>query len=345
MQNNSFYKSQKFWGYLALSVIICGYLFFVIPANLDLSEGAFSLFMDERITFNGVRNILHPQDFKSFLYAIIDGNDQRYGRSLWNSIALVSFLPERLWGETGQIIAGRMLQVFLLITSFSTLSWTFVKNWVIRIILIIYLMFIPFTDYYMVMPKPEPLQLFFLSFFLYYYKKENLNFGWHWILLGLGFGTKISILPVVLLLFVASSWVRKKDFKNVYFNVDFKKYICFFFLGLGIAVPILLKPILISILILFIIIHFRIKSKIVVLCAYALSLLIIFFYSYKNIAPHILLNITHGADQDSINVFSWLDYVFNSWFIAPRWIAVLFIISLLGFIFTTCLNDKAIYSH
>lgn len=303
MQHSIFYRSQNFGGCLAFSLIIGGYLIFVIPANLDLSDGSFCLFMDERITFNGVRNILHPQDFKSFLHAIIDGNDQRYGRSLWNSIALVSFLPERLCGEAGQIIAGRMLQFFLLISSFMMLTFTFVKTWPLRIILFATLMFMPFTDYYMCMPKPEPLQLFFLSLFLYYYKKENLIFSQYWILLGCAFGTKISILPIVFLLFITPLWVHRKRFEDSEFISDFKKSLCFFFFGLGLAVPILLKPILLLMVVLWSINHFQIKSKMFDLALYVLSALSIIFYSSENIAPYIrgtFLNTTHGADQNSI---------------------------------------------
>ena len=80
----------------------------MIRANSDLAAGRFALFMDEGMVFDGVSKILHPASLRDFAFAIVNGGDQRYGRSLWNLTALVAYLPERIWGDTGLIIAERM---------------------------------------------------------------------------------------------------------------------------------------------------------------------------------------------------------------------------------------------
>ena len=105
--------------FFTLSVfMIFEYIALATWANKDLSEGRFALFMDERITFDGVRRILYPESITDFMLSIVHGGDHRYGRSLWNSIALFSFIPERIWGVTGQIIASRMTQAIILSSSF-----------------------------------------------------------------------------------------------------------------------------------------------------------------------------------------------------------------------------------
>ena len=91
----------------------------LIPANRDLVN-SFSLFMDERISFDGVSNILHPNGVSDFIWSITDGGDHRYGRIFWNSIAIFVFLPEYFLGEFGQIFFTRMfLESFSRLLTFS----------------------------------------------------------------------------------------------------------------------------------------------------------------------------------------------------------------------------------
>lgn len=63
-------------------LVLSALIYYSIAANFDLTAGRFSLFMDERITFDGVKKILHPDGFRSFIGSVV-GGDQRYGRSLW----------------------------------------------------------------------------------------------------------------------------------------------------------------------------------------------------------------------------------------------------------------------
>ncbi|MCK9799076.1 hypothetical protein M1B34_15510 [Pseudomonas sp. MAFF 302030] len=102
-------------GYLFSVLCMVGLVFFIYLAtlaNIDLADGRFVLFMDERITFDGVTRILHPDGIVNFFESVINGGDHRYGRILWNSIAVFSMVPEKLFGEFGQIFSTRMLQVF-----------------------------------------------------------------------------------------------------------------------------------------------------------------------------------------------------------------------------------------
>jgi len=62
--------------------------------------------MDERITFDGVRNILHPDSLRHFIWSVFDGGDHRYGRSLWNSMAIFSFVPRFEWYEWTECVDG-----------------------------------------------------------------------------------------------------------------------------------------------------------------------------------------------------------------------------------------------
>ena len=138
-------------------------------ANLDMIDGRFALYMDERITFDGIKRILHPAGIKDFIFAVAHGSDHRYGRILWYAQAFFSYLPERLFGDSGQIIAGRVWQTLLIMASCSIWIFGIIRTDWLRIVMALTLLSIPYTSYYMTMPKPEPLQIFFLSYFCYYF--------------------------------------------------------------------------------------------------------------------------------------------------------------------------------
>lgn len=170
------------WLFLIVCITVMAfYLPLTISANTDLAAGRFALFMDERITFDGVKKILHPNDISQFIYSVGNGGDHRYGRSLWNSIAIFSAIPERLFGDSGQIIASRMLQVILIIASYLVFGFGILRSWFLRLVLLVAMLTIPFSDYYMTIPKPEPLQLFFLAIFSFFLLKRMRHF------LGTGF--------------------------------------------------------------------------------------------------------------------------------------------------------------
>ena len=300
----------------------------LIPANRDLVN-SFSLFMDERISFDGVSNILHPNGVSDFIWSITDGGDHRYGRIFWNSIAIFVFLPEYFLGEFGQIFFTRMFHVFVLIASFFILTRTFIQNSILRVILFFCLLNIPFSDYYMTTPKPEPIQLFFISIFLFYYRKLDMKLdSFYWIFIGLAFGAKISTLPLIIIFLLPGVFdlVYNKE------NHLLEKYIIAFFyfvFGVVIAVPILALPVLISFIFYYLIIKLfsvNLYQKISIILAIVLinlSTSLLLFFKYNIITGFALwggstfLNTSHGSNNSDIGILNWLEYLFYGWFSAP----------------------------
>lgn len=326
---------------LILIILILGlFTLLSISANIDLSAGRFALFMDERITFDGVKKILHSPNYGELLKAVVEG-DQRYGRSLWISIAAASFLPERIWGEPGQIIASRLLQVLLIESSCLILAFGLIENWLLRLVLIISILTIPFSDWYVSLPKAEPLQLFFLSIFCLYYFKNNLKFGWYWLFAGLAFGTKISTLPSLVIFSLFSlvySEIPKTSFR-MNFWTPLEVSVLSFSIGLGLAVPILITPILyltscyFGVLFLSKKLEFGRSLKIIILAVTTLPAMYIFKNSIQAWLLGTFLNTKHGADQSSTTFLTWIEYFFNEWMVAPQLIGRAFALISLFFIF------------
>lgn len=310
------------------ALLLVGYVFLAATANFDLTDGRFALYMDERITFDGVQRILYPESVATFLQSVLDGGDHRYGRTLWNSMAAASFLPAYVFGDQGQIIASRMLQVALLVAAFMVLAQTFVKSWGLKVVLLAALLAMPYTDYYMTMPKPEPLQLFFLSVFLFFYKKNGFLFGSYWIFLGLAFGTKISTLPAMAVFIAAAFLADRSRPATGEPRERLKQAAIFFLLGLGLAVPILLIPILA--LFLFQWGRNRLKhNKKTQLLATTIAtyLFVIGLHPIKRWVSATFFNTKHGSDQESINFISWVEYFLDSWLVAPSWLGGVLIAS------------------
>lgn len=318
--------------------ILAFYVPVTISANSDLADGRFVLFMDERITFDGVKRILHPDGLPQFLNSVLDGGDHRYGRSLWNSIAIFSLIPEKLFGDAGQIIASRMLQVVLIVASYCIFAFGILRSWFLRLTLLVGILAIPFSDYFMTMPKPEPLQLLFLAIFSYFFVKKSAAFSWYWIFIGLAFGTKISTLPALLVFILVSLVARSNSDLSPACRKPLINAAMAFFLGLAVAVPILFVPLLLSVGGYFafdwVVRKFTLGKVSRIIIALA-ALAVVFLWPHENLKVWIsstFLNTTHGADQASINALSWLDYYFNNWLIAPRAIGLILFISILGYL-------------
>lgn len=318
---------------IACLTVLAFYLHLTISSNSDLADGRFALFMDERITFDGVKRILHPSGIVQFLDSLLNGGDHRYGRSLWNSIAIFSVIPERLFGDSGQIIAGRMLQVVLIIASYCVFAFGILRSWFLRFVLLVAMLSIPFSDYFMTMPKPEPLQLLFLAIFSYFFVKKSGEFSWYWIFIGLAFGTKISTLPALLVFISISLVARSKSDLLGSYRKPLINAAKAFVLGVAIAVPILFVPLLLSVAGYFAFDwttrKFSLGSVSRVFIAIT-EIIVVFLASRKILKVWIsstFLNTTHGADQASINALSWLDYFFDKWLVAP------YVIGLMLFIF------------
>ena len=201
------------------------------------------LYIDEQITFFPIEKLLNPSSLGEFFWLAGDGNDYRYGRILWNFIAISAFIPNFIWGNTGQIIAGREIQVFLLLTTYLILLRALIDSQVIRFFALVVLISAPYSSYYMSMPKIEPLMLFFAACFIYFYKKNKFTLGGpYWIFCGLSFGAKISFLPAILIFIGISIFnlVQINNFKFFFKNI----FITFLFIYLGffIANPYFLPP-------------------------------------------------------------------------------------------------------
>ena len=200
-------KLDKFLGLVLIASTLLVALYFTTKANLDLTEGRYALFMDERITFDGVKELLHPKSFLAFIDTVIDGKDHRYGRILWNISALFAFIPEKLWGASGQIVAIRFTQAMIQLVAYGLLVFTLIRSWILRGLALLLLVALPYTAYFATMPKPEPIQLLCLALFLAFSARNQFRFGYYWVFLGLAFGAKIStltLLPLFILLGLAA---------------------------------------------------------------------------------------------------------------------------------------------
>ena len=230
------------WLYIgSLTILICSFLYAGTIANGNLLNPQ-NLYIDESITFNGVKKILHPASFNEFIWAITDGDDHRYGRILWNSIALAAYIPSVFFGDIGQLFAGRMLQVALLICSFIILAHTFIESRLLRLGLVFTLAVMPFTTYFMTMPKPEPIMIFCLALFFYFYKKNNLEEAKpYWILLGIAFGAKISILPAIPILLFSALYNKILGRKPIETLRALLLTIFYIFIGFCLAIPMFIK--------------------------------------------------------------------------------------------------------
>ena len=340
MNLKDFIKTGLWKCLIFLAVMV--YVYASWRANTDLTVGRFALFMDERITFDGVKNILHPEGIQNFFWSILNGGDQRYGRSLWNSLGFISAVPEYIWGDSGQIIASRILQSLLILGSSLIFAFGLLQNWFLRFVLVSAFLSLPYSAYYSTIPKPEPLQLIFIALFCFFYVRKNLADGWYWIFAGLAFGTKISTLPLFAIALLFSLISQKKSLNDWNFKKSLKTTIFYFAIGLAISVPILMLPIGLMILgemgLKQRICQARISTRTTMLIRF-LGLVAIYFLSRKYLRVWVegtFLNTTHGADQASINFYSWCDYFLQEWFIAPPLVTILFVVTILifGIIFT-----------
>jgi hypothetical protein len=264
------------------SIFFTIYLYKIILANIDFADARYILFMDEMISFDSVRNIFIYKSFVKFINSFLIGFDMRYGQIIYNISAITSYIPYLIWDDQGQIIATRLTFWLFLFSSYFILVWYLIKNNYHKIIVLSILMVLPYTPYYSSMPKPEPFQLFFLSLFLKFYfdkKHDHQKKYKYWIFLGLAFGAKVSVFPLILFLFTLEFI---KNYK-VNYKIIYQKFL-FVFLGFVIAVP------------------------------------GIFLGKFKSYLNSTFLNSTHGADDSTINYFSWIKYFYHDYFLIPKFL-------------------------
>jgi len=321
-----------FSSFLFLFCIVKVYMS-VFIANLDLVDGKFALFMDEQSLYTGVEKILDSENTQTFLFYVFDGNAHHYGRVFWNINAIIGFIPERFFGPSGLILSGRTSGVLFLSLSFFLFSITFLKNWFFRLTTFFVLVNAPFSSYFMTMPKPEPVQMFFLALFIHLLKKNKFSLKKNaWVFLGLAVGTKVSVLP---LFFPAIMFSTYRNLLSEGFIRTLKKIttaIGSFLFGVSLAVPVLIKPFAVSFLIYKVAGKFFLKKQPMKTLN---GLALLFSFLFTNIFYSIIkwryfgqitglntwftqtiLNTGHGFDILDVGFFSWVKYFFNQ-FISP----------------------------
>ena len=308
--------------------ILISSIFFLnsIKANLDLSQGRFVLFMDEQITFDGVREILHPESLFIFFYSIFDGGDQRYGRLLWNFSAIISFLPEKIFGESGQIVATRMLSTALLLIAAYLLANAFGNSLVTHFLIFTTIVSLPFTAYYVTMPKPEPLQLVVIGLIAnLMIKKSDFVSRKLFLLLGLLLGIKISSLVILIPIVLWLAWKMPDDVRKKEYQISWR--IGTFNLGLCLAVPTLLPTVVVITAFSFIFEYrfkfarFRLSALVAFMTCGGLAAVLVneiislavnrnFLSNYLN---YTVFGTTSGSDSDDVTALSWVNYFFTDW--------------------------------
>lgn len=316
------------------------FLINTLKANLDLTAGRFVLFMDEQITFDGVREILHPHNPFMFLYSITDGGDQRYGRLLWNISAIFSFIPERLFGESGQIVSTRVISTLFLIAASGVLARTFGKSPQSQFLIYWTMLSLPFVAYYATMPKPEPLQLFIIALIANkIIRKSDVESNSLFFLIGALLGVKISSLAVLIPLVWWLVTKIPKDTISTRLWVSWR--VAAFSCGVVIAVPTLL-PSVVLVVVCTTIWEFFFKDRILRGLTFALTLTISallaltankilellvnrnFLMNYLN---YTILGTSSGSDSRDVTPFTWLKYFMTNWSPIP---AIYFVILLLS---------------
>lgn len=232
-------SSDLLWGLLS-ALLVFGVFILTLWGNSNNLDPRY-LFIDEQITFYPVAKILNPSGLDEFLWLISDGSDYRYGRILWNTIALIAAIPTELFGIAGQIVAAREIGVVLLLASYVLLIFGFIKTPSVRFFALLILILLPYNSYYMSMPKPEPLMVFATSLFLFLNSRNYFSPGVpSWILIGIAFGAKISFIIPAVILFLASAingLLTKK-----YSLTSYLASIRFILTGFVIANPYFLQP-------------------------------------------------------------------------------------------------------
>ena len=191
---------------IALSLLAVTWLLLCFFFNQDLSSARYELYMDEQVSFDGIMKIYHSSIY-DLPHQLRDGGDYRYGRIFWNLPALFSWPTWKIFGISGLIISNRMVSAILQLFSYLILLYTFVPKGKesCRLLGLFLLILLPGTLYFSHMPKPEPIQLLFLSLFLagkFRWKKPLLPFFF----LGIGLGAKISLLPGCLFVLALDFW-------------------------------------------------------------------------------------------------------------------------------------------
>ncbi len=274
-------------------VILALFLIFTCYLNTFQIDGTcgyqdrFTQF-DELIAIGNVNAMLTPESAKHFVFYTISGNTVMYGRAIFYIDAITSFIPYKIWGLSGQIVATRITHTLSLLVAFYIFIILFIdkKNALLRSVIALLLCLMPYTLYFCIVPKPEPFLLLFIALFCYFSIKFNFQKLWPFLFLGLAFATKISVLSIVPI-FTTFIWLKSDlPWLKKIFLTGF-----YFIFGLIIGVPTLLlgvvKPI---------------------------------YWQYY--FSHTFGTIKQDYDDASITFFTWLKYIGFEYF-SLYWIVII----------------------
>lgn len=225
------------------------FLLFAFRLNLQFLEGAninhFIAGHDEYLTIREVYSILEPASFKNWFLALIGGDILYYGRVVFYTDALIAWLPYEIWGIDGLVMAVRMSSAIWILVALLVLGKTFIeKDLKARAVWYLGAATLHYTLYFLSMPKPEPLQLVFLSlFFRGLYLSGELKLGKHYFWLGLAFAAKINVLVLLPFLGFVPLLTHPKGVSFMMLR-DALKSLLFFLCGFFVGIPcLLLTPI------------------------------------------------------------------------------------------------------
>ncbi len=234
--NKIFSLSNAIYLFALLALIIGAYVntFFLDGSNLHKEFGGH----DEYLTVREVYAILEPMSFTHFVMSVISGSMLYYGRIMYNLDALFAWIPYTIWGVTGMVYAIRMVHVLLTLGALILLAKTFIQDSFRQVLFFLATIFLYYSLYFFMVPKPEPIQLMALAIFLYLFKRKNYKFGWHFIFIGIAYGIKFNVLTILPVMMILPIWHHRSSLKALIVGV------CWFALGLFIANPcLLLSPI------------------------------------------------------------------------------------------------------
>ncbi|MBL0049506.1 MAG: hypothetical protein IPP32_15575 [Bacteroidetes bacterium] len=232
---DKFYKI----GYGIAIIISIGFAFYYTSAcksGTSYVGDKYSQF-DERIALLDVNALLHPGDAKHFVFSVISGSTLFYGRVMMWTDALVSFIPDKIWGIEGQVMATRLCHFFVLLLSIHLLITLFIKDALLRLMTLVFILVSPYFIYFSFIPKPEPFVLLFLALFLRGFIKNNWSFGRHFIWLGFAYGCKISVLPLIPILFVLPLFYSEQKFRFALKIKEFSISVLYTLLGFLLCIP------------------------------------------------------------------------------------------------------------
>ena len=219
------------------------FIFLSVILNLQFLEGSNINHTiaghDEYIAVKEVYSILHPVSFKHFIMAVISGNALYYGRIMFYLDALFAFLPFKIWGVTGMVLTVRMVHALFLLAAILLLSKTFLKGSLQKALFFTGTFCLYYTMYFIMMPKPEPHQLFFLALFLNRFKHAGWAFGFHFFWMGIAYGLKFNMLLLLPLVFIIPL-IREGSFKLMSNFPSGLKSFVFLLTGIVVAIPCLI---------------------------------------------------------------------------------------------------------